>query len=231
MKKIILPLLFCIASITPAASCASDEWVQLSTFYQDDSDRSYSAVTITRKADYITLDICLANDSRQSETRFDEMRKTLNSFVNEAGKNGIILLGGQGIIDGNHTEFITFDGENDSAAFSFYIAVSYSADKSADACISHLVDLARTLKGEGRTLITVGKPGLCIKNPERYRMELIREVSTDTEKIRAMFGKDARITLSGFDTKMNIRAVGSDEASLSIYYSLTVTTQTDEDSK
>jgi len=220
---------------------AQDDVVILSPFEVQTDDMGYQAtemlagtrirtmdpaVTLRKRADFITLHLQLVNDARLSELRLAEIRKTVHMILADAKKkDGITLQYSRGTISEENFHVNPVDDGDDTSTFDVHLALPLGADDKADKLTEDLIAFAESLKVDGRTLIEVGKPGLSVKNPERFRSELLAAISSDLAKVRAVFGPDTAFNLGGIDGRMTVKAVSVDELELSLPYSFNVSSE------
>ena len=233
MRKL-LPIFCAVITLTSFAPLKAGDVdiVYLSPFEVSENTEAYGrsipdakpAITLRKKADFITLRLNLVNDSRLSGLRLTEIRSTVRKALEQTEDNGkIILQNERGILDKNNFRVSPKEKNNDTSEFELYLALPLSSDDSADKLTDQLITFAQSLKGEGRTLIYLGQPGLSIKNAERFRAELVGAIATDVGKVRSAFGKDAQVIISGLDQRLTIKAVSVDEVDISLNYNFTVT--------
>lgn len=181
------------------------------------------AVTLREKADFITLRLHLVNDARLSDLRLSEIRETVRMMLESAEKNGRVNLQySRGEITADNFHVNPNDNSNDTSDFNVFLALPLGPDDSADKLTDELIAFAQALKVDGRTLIEVGRPGLSVKDPERFRGELLKDIAADIEQVRKAFGPDTRFVLSGVNRRMRVQAVSADEVELLLPYSFTI---------
>lgn len=187
---------------------------------------SSPVVTLRKRADFITLRLHLVNDARLSDLRLTEIRATVHDILKNATRDGRITLQyPRGTITEDNFHVNPENIGNDTASFDVFLALPLGEGDKADKLTDELIAFAKNLPVEGRTLIEVGKPGLSVKNPERFREELLTAIAADLEKVRAAFGPDTRFRSLGFDSRMQVSAVTADEVELSLPYSFNIESQ------
>lgn len=227
MKTILSKALFAsviLSLLVPSVSLAGGGEFQ--NFLLTDSGQGdvRPAVSLRKKADYITLSLTLVNDSRLSDARLTEIRRTVRMALESAKADGRILLqDGRRVIDDDNFRVDPSDGRNDTSSFQFFLAIPISGSVSAEKLTDDLITFAKNLKVEGRTLIYLGQPGLSIKDVERFRMELVQAIAADIATTRAAFGPEVEFTVRGIDQTLQVRAVSVDEVDISLPYSFTIT--------
>lgn len=183
------------------------------------SESGRPAVTLRKKADFITLQLTLVNDSRLSASRLVEIRNTVRMALASANADGrIVLQDGRRTIDEDNFRVDPEDARNDTSIFRLFLAIPIAEGESAEKLTDDLIAFARKLKVEGRTLITYGKPGLSIKDVERFRMELVNAIAEDIARTRAAFGEGVEFSVTGLDRELGVRAVSSDEVVIFLNY-------------
>ena len=226
MKSLFRKALFAsalLSLLSPSVSLAGGGEFQ--NFVLTDSGQSgiRPAVSLRKKADYITLSLTLVNDARLSDARLTEIRRTVRMALESAKADGrIVLQDGRRVIDDDNFRVDPTSGRNDSSYFYLYLAIPITGKDSAEKLTDDLITFAKALKVEGRTLITVGQPGLSIKDVERFRMELVQAIAADVARTRAAFGPDVEFSVSGLDQTLLVRAVSVDEVDISLPYSFTI---------
>jgi hypothetical protein len=76
----------------------------------------------------------------------------------------------------------------------------------------------RSIRGDGRTEIFTGNLGLSIRNPEKYRYEVVQAVAEDVKKLREAFGDTFEIVVSGLDARLKWERSSVSEIELFLPY-------------
>ncbi|MFT3869378.1 MAG: hypothetical protein QM715_13070 [Nibricoccus sp.] len=203
MIKYLLPLvilLFC------GVASAQDEMIVLSPFtVSSDKASTKPPVVLRKRADFLLLEITLANDTREEERRRDEVYATLHGMVTSIPANSKIELFTQefALTSSNfQIPLVDVESKRDASNATLYAKVPLADGDDAGMLSEKLRTFVRSVKVQGRTEIFTGDIGLSIKNPEKYRYEVIQAIAADVRKLREAFGDTFEITVKGLDARL-----------------------------
>lgn len=214
-RRFLLPLL-ALGLICTAH--AQDEAIVLSPF-QVSSDKASSKppIVLKRRADFLLLQISVLNDTREEEKRRDEVYATLRGMI--AGipaDSKIELFTEEFTLTPTHFQIPLADASDkrDASHVTLYAKVPLSDRDDAGALAERLRTFVRSVKVQGRSEIFTGDIGVSIKNPERYRYDVIQAIATDVKKLRESFGDTFEIVVQGLDARLQWQRSGVAEVEL-----------------
>ena len=187
------------------------------------------AISLTRRGDYLLQSITLINDTRDADTRRDELHRTIAGLVATAGTRYRVLHGDSYplVLDrGNYRVEVAEDGKRPDVSRVELRLRHELGDASIDGeqIVRDLRDFARKADVVGRTEIELaGDTALGMNRPERYRYELIAAIAEDSKRIASMLGDSCRIELDGLNTRIDWERVGAIELLLYVPYTMLVT--------
>jgi len=215
MPKYIILLLLLVLCRT---AYAQDEAIVLSPFEISSSKANGKPpVVLKRQADYLLLELTLANDTREEEKRRDEVYETLRGMVTSipAGSK-VELFTEEFTLTSTRFQIPLADIEKkrDASSVTLYAKVPLAVGDDAGVLSDKLRAFVRSVKVQGRTEVFTGDIGLSIKNPEKYRYEVIQAIAADVKKLRDAFGDSFEITVEGLDGRLQWRRSSISEVEL-----------------
>jgi hypothetical protein len=203
MIKYILPLL--LLGLCGAAY-AQEETIVLSPFVvSSDKVSTKPPVVLKRRADFLLLQISITNDTREEEKRRDEVYATLHGMVAGIPSDSKIeLFTEEFTLTPTHFQIPLVDvaEKRDASTVTLYAKIPLADGDDAGALSEKLRAFVRSVKVEGRTEVFTGDIGLSIKNPEKYRYEVVQAIAADVKKLREAFGDAFEITVKGLDARL-----------------------------
>lgn len=188
------------------AARAQDEALVLSPFtVSSDKASTKPPVVLKRRADFLLLEISLVNDTREEEKRRDEVYATLKGMVAGIPKSSKIeLFTEEFTLSSSHYQIPTIDvaDKRDTSRLTLYAKVPLAESDDVGTLSDTLRAFVRSIHVEGRTEIFSGDLGLSIRNPEKYRYEVIQAIAADVRKLREAFGESFEITVKGLDGRL-----------------------------
>jgi hypothetical protein len=226
--------LLALAAIAPPAS-AQDGNERLETIVVTGSRISYRdlldtpAVSITRPADYLLLQITLVNDTRSEEGRRNEIYATIQKMLHQADKRFQLEYGGDAFISALDDKNFRIPLEKDEkradvSKVSLFVRTSIGGDPGkAEELTRALHDFATKAEKVGRTEIEPDKEtALSLARPERFRYDLIKAIADDTAKVRATLGEGCEVSLTGLSSRIEWHRVSASELMLGIPYTMEI---------
>ena len=201
-------------------ACAQDEVIVLSPFeVASATTTAKSPIVVKKRADFLLLEILVANNARDAGLRRDEIYATLRSMISGVPKaSKIELFTGEFTLTANHYQIPlreVFERGSTSRG-TLYAKVPLGESDDVDSLADTLRSFVKTIKGEGHTEIFAGNLGLSIRNPEKYRYEVIQAIATDVKKLRDMFGDGFEIVVKGLDARLKWERSSISEVELSL---------------
>jgi len=185
---------------------AQDEAIVLSPFVvSSDKASTKPPIVLKRRADFLLLRIALVNDTREEEKRRDEVYATLRGMIAGIPANSKIeLFTEEFTLTSAHFQIPLVDvaDKRDASNVTLYAKVPLADGDDAGVLAEKLRLFVRSVKFEGRTEVFAGDIGLSIKNPERYRYEVVQAIAADVKRLREAFGDTFEIVVKGLDARL-----------------------------
>ena len=178
-------------------------------------------ITLVKDGEFVVQKIRIVNDSRNEETRYAEMRETIQLIVNKAKDGGFELRFGQSIINNENFKDIPISGyANKSDVSSVKIEIKKDINpKDKGAVVSDIDKAIASLKLVGRSEIIREEFGIGILNPEKFRYEIIQAIVKDAKTVQALMGDDYQYNISGLDKRIRWVRYSFNQLELVIDYS------------
>ena len=170
--------------------------------------RNIPATSIKRHADFLLLRVEVSNDSRDYETRRDEIYATLRAMRDAAARDRSIELSivrDDNVVLPLKLDDVTLDFSGDSAGGTLSAVINIKIPVDANAANgAALVEKLRTfvaaIKPAGRTDVSGDdETQVSVVNVAQYREPVIRLFADDVRRITAALGGDYRVVARGLD--------------------------------
>lgn len=168
-------------------------------------------ITLEKQGSFFLLQVSLENDRRLITERRPEIMATMEKIIIAAKADPSITLS---MIDDNNMvrpltragfeDGISGGGRPDTSVANLQLKTAIP-DNVTDSYIlaTKLSDFADALSGEGRTTIDYyDDVQLSVVNPQQYRGELIRTITSEIRQTTTSLGDDYRVILKGLDGRM-----------------------------
>lgn len=206
---IIASLAFAITALPAAAQM--DEIVVTGTRISALNSDSAPGVTLEKQGNFFLLQVSLENDRRLATERTPEIMATMEKIVTAAESDPTITL--SMIDDNNMVRPLTRSGfedgirrgnRPDTSIANLQLKTAIPANVTDSYSLAtKLTDFADELTGEGRTTVDYyDDVQLSIVNPQQYRSELIRTITSEIRQTTTALGEDYRVILDGMDGRM-----------------------------
>lgn len=179
-------------------------------------------VGLRRRADAAVMSLSITSDSRDAETRRQEVQSVLLSAMDKAAAAGFEVVWGNvqlvRVTKANYKDLPLYGaGRNDTSQVS--VLIKGKLEGTADSTRSRIHGFVLGIKGSGRA--TVGSGGtisLTVINPDQYRNAIISLVAEDARQTAALFGSNFTFNVTGIDGQVNWSQVSTTEVFLYIPY-------------
>ncbi|HZP61168.1 MAG TPA: hypothetical protein VFB27_12665 [Opitutaceae bacterium] len=220
-------LSFFIFLATSIALHAGDEVIVLDQFSvsSGSSAREIPPITVRKPGDFLLLQIQLTNDTRDPDKRRAELYDTIKTILNaSAAIEKMEISSVDMILNGQNYQINLQDAQSksDTSTAELYLKLPLSSTDDVGALTGRLHKFAREIKVVGRTEIFPGEIGISVKNPEKFRTEVIAKVAEDVKKMRELFGDSFEIVVKGLDQRLRWQRVSVSELEFYIPYSYEV---------
>jgi len=188
------------------------------------------SVTVSKNADFLVQEIRLINDSRSPDLRKNEIIETINNLIKSSKKRqGIEISYGEGFLipinlNDDSLQLIESNKRVDTNYIDIFVKVALDSQQSSKDQIAELRHFIATSKPVSRTeMETRGDIGLSIVNPEQYRYDILKKISLENQKIKAVVGGDCDIKIMGLENRVTWERSGVAELTLYIPYETDLT--------
>jgi len=183
-------------------------------------------VGLRRQADAVVLQLSIASDSRDPETRKREIHAILLAALDRAAAAGLDLVTGgfelTPVTKASYQDLpLVSAGRVDTSQATLMVKVKLAgsitaAEQRLDAFIK---SVPRTGRG---TIDKVGGLSLTIVNPDQYRDAIVQLVADNARHYAAMFGPDYAVQASGVDGQVSWSQVSGTDVFLYVPYRYTI---------
>ena len=183
-------------------------------------------VGLRRQADAVVLQLSIASDSRDPETRKREIHAILLAALDRAAAVGLDLVTGgfelTPVTKASYQDLpLVSAGRVDTSQATLMVKVKLAgsitaAEQRLDAFIK---SVPRTGRG---TIDKVGGLSLTIVNPDQYRDAIVQLVADNARHYAAMFGPDYAVQASGVDGQVSWSQVSGTDVFLYVPYRYTI---------
>jgi hypothetical protein len=185
-------------------------------------------VGLRRTADALLMQFFVSSDSRDAETRKNEIHAVILSALNRADAAGMEIVEGNGqvtpVTKANYTDLsIGSGGRIDTGRVELRVKAKLTGSLSATE--KRLRDLVKSIPKSGRGIVEGwlgGTTWLTIVDPDQYRNAIIALVAADAKQVAAAFGPEFTFNVSGIDGQVAWTHASSTEVFLYIPYRYTV---------
>jgi hypothetical protein len=180
------------------------------------------AITLDKRADFLVQQIRLTNDTRAADARRKELYQTIRDLLTDASKKPGMALGYGDeflipITPENYEIPLQSVGQRpDTSWTELYVKVALAPSDDVSKSLSALSAFISKASVTGRTEIQPQDDvALSIVNPERYRFEIIAQISADAKKLQDAVGAQCRVSISGLSNRVSWQR--SDVSQLTLY--------------
>lgn len=181
-------------------------------------------VTLTKRAEALAVSFALANLGDKQDRRNAELYGSVEALRIAVGKTPGLRFEHREIrfASGNRSKLsMTRNGATTS-----YAAILILADLSEGVDVVQKVKLIRdTIQKatlQGQTKVVDGVVGLYLKNPAKYRREILDRIFADIEGLKKSLGPDFEILPTGLNQAVRSRIASETEVELWIDYSFSI---------
>lgn len=227
MKHPVLKVAALIAALSmPAMAQIEDDADYLggaSPAYGGPSQNVRPIIGITRKADFLTVMVSFTSDSRDANTRKQEIHTMLLTALDRAKSSGLELATGTPVLlpltkENYQSVALTWAGREDTSKADIMIKVPLAG--TAGEASKRISEFAQNLPRNGRGIISNSYGyTLAIRNPNQYRADIVKAIADDVRRNAEIFGPDYRASIEGLDKPVAWAQVNSTDMFLYLPYS------------
>ena len=216
-----------LALLSPAAALAqssSDEIIVTATKRQQQNP---SGITVTKRGDFLLLEVQIESDAREPSDRLAEIGKTIDAFLTAAKADETIEMSiveagttVRRLTKSNYTQGISFGGRPDTSVARIRVKTSIpdKVENSADLA-TKLSRFVEKIDETGRISIsTNGSTAVSVVDPYQYRNEVVTAVVEEINAITTALGPEYVAIIEGLDRQVVWRRKGDIDLSFSLPY-------------
>ena len=219
-----------LAATLSGAALAQDDMGEVIVTAQRTSADYYAdeqpVIGLKRTADSAVQAVEITSDSREEDVRKREIQAMLEAAIKRASAAGVELVTGDfelvQVTLANYKELIFRSGNRpDTSEVSFF--VKSKLDGSTGSAQTRIDNFITSVPATGRSLIEKqGGLTLTIINPDQYRDQIVKLVSTEAIKYAGFFGADYGVDVSGLDQQLSWSQASGTEVFLYIPYRFSI---------
>ena len=216
-----------LAATLSGAALAQDDMGEVIVTAQRTSADYYAdeqpVIGLKRTADSAVQAVEITSDSREEDVRKREIQAMLEAAIKRASAAGVELVTGDfelvQVTLANYKELIFRSGNRpDTSEVGFFVK-----SKLAGSTGSAQTRIDNFITATGRSLIEKqGGLTLTIINPDQYRGQIVKLVSTEAIKYAGFFGADYGVDVSGLDQQLSWSQASGTEVFLYIPYRFSI---------
>lgn len=174
------------------------------------------------QAEYVAMPVSLSSDAKHPSERIQLIHQ-LQSIIERAARNDAAIDLQQGNISLSPRELSSFSISkmNGSPSESkLYILSPITDSVNIFDVTQKLNHFLSSIKLPDETKIRPGNTTLAIKDPDRFRAELIKKIKIDVESTRETLGTDYKVEISGLEGPVLVVQLNDKQVRLFINYDL-----------
>jgi hypothetical protein len=193
----------------------------------DNYDAQAPAVGLRKVADFAIQPVVVTGDTRDPDTRHEEMYQTIRRAIELAGASGVQLAFGDVVVEpltlANYRNLtLQKDDRPDSNKVELLVKAPLSGADVREAT-SRIDRFLKAIKPDGRALIEpTGDMTLSVVAPDQYRSEIGKIVAADAATMAAKFGPDYAVEVRGLNRPVEWSRASLTEVFLYIPYDLVI---------
>jgi hypothetical protein len=223
-------------SINPASAQELEEIVVTAVRYEDRYESfTVPHVSLKKRADFVVEDLFVESDTRELDTRRNELMQTLNDLGRRAAAGGPVTIAilEESEDEGGDTrvkpfsvsvaeEAIRSGSRPDTSRVELLIRTAVSADDTIESVEERFDSFVRGLPKPGRVSLSTGDAQLTLVSPAQYREEVIAAIGQDARAILGALGPGQAVELEGLENQLAWRRTGDLELTVFLPHRLKV---------
>ncbi len=187
------------------------------------SDEKSAAVSLSKRADYLSMPLNISSKEKDPNTRFAEIRQAQDLFFDRAKKTpDIIIHKGPITLSPKPLSKLSSYSYGRSSEAQFHILAKFKENEDVYDCESSIRKIITSIKMPGRSNLSPGQIQLTVMNPEQYRKELLEKISQDVAFVKSTIGAEGKAIIKGLDRPVLVRQIDDKNVELFINYELTI---------
>ncbi|MDB6018965.1 MAG: hypothetical protein JWR19_3454 [Pedosphaera sp.] len=185
-----------------------------------------TAVSLIKKADYISVPITISSSQGDPVLRLEEMgraRKLLVKGAEESKEFQVYskwFMGGSG----GGSSWSSAPYSEDS---SFQMQLLFSLASTTNEVFQEMIKIRQFISGikpPGKATFTLGGPSLVVGNTAQYRKELVAKIGADVRELKEALGTSGRVSISGFENPITSRPIDDQQVEILMQYHVEIQT-------
>lgn len=169
-------------------------------------------VVLEKQGDFLLLDVAVESDSRDYDTRVEEIDQTIRRMLSAAASDNSIELS---FVDTNsivrpltlenYRSGLQGGSRPDTTLARVKVKTAIPQNVSEPYRLyTKLSDFTDNIEGEGRAqILSQGNVSVSIIDPYKYRGELLRKITGEMRDVTSSLGPDYRVMVEGLDAEMS----------------------------
>ena len=185
-----------------------------------------TAVALPKKADFVSMPISVSSKQKSPNDRFSEIKR-VQYIIMEAAKNNPNIIVHKGPISlspkplSKMSSFSSSRYDRGSDA-KFYVLAKLDESTDVYKASSIIRRFIDSISVPEKSSVSLGQIQLAVQNPESYREELLKKISTDITFVKSTIEADGSISISGLENPVLVRQVDDQMVEMFINYSMTI---------
>jgi len=183
-------------------------------------------VSVTRRmpADFVSMTVTVSSDRRNPAERAIEVDAGQQALIQAAARNpGVEFEVGPPTLSGRTGSKFSFSSYGVSSEAEVTLLKPIAVEgASLFPLAAQLHEFVTAVSAPGKCEYRVGQMRLGIRDPERFRPELLRAIAADVEKTRQALGGSGSVTVSGLGGPVRVRQVSDTAVELFIAYDISI---------
>lgn len=240
-QRVRLFLFFCLCcpQALLAQSAGLDEIVVTASRLSDYDRVTTPVIHLKKQPDYMLISTNIESDSRSATLRAEEIEASLASLSKRAAKTDNIELGLTRTIETGDDEIeyvvpftldevVISNGYRPDTSRVGLVVKSpvLPSDESVDVIYERIESFIDSIPMSGRAVVTSsGDMNFSLKDLQQYREPLLTLLAEDVKRLKALFGEDHRVYMSGFEEQVRWRVLAPMQ--LAIFFPYTTSMESD----
>jgi hypothetical protein len=226
-REIVLAAIF--VALMGSVSRAGDVVCPTSLIVFAYSDRPSVSVSLRKAADFVAMPISIRCDHKEPSKRFEIIAQAKAAIMKAAeGKKNIRVHSGPVALSARPTGKLDIPsssgGYGGTSQAQVHVLVAL-ADTGKDVfhCAAEISEFIEGVHLPEKAWMEYGQIHLAVDNPEQYREALLKAISAETTKSKAVLGSSGQVVLSGLESPVHVRQADESHVDLFLGYSVSLT--------
>jgi hypothetical protein len=239
-NKLLIALAAAMAISAPVAA-QEDEIVVTGSRISDYERDIIPVIYLSKRADFMVVEVSVESDSREAKLRREEVTKTLEAIAERADRDDRVELGVVRTFEANDDEVkyvepftrasireeIFMSGSRaDTTRVSIVVKTPITSADTFDTAYARIERFVDETPETGRAAASESdEPGLSVVDLGKYRAQLLQMIAADNNAVRSVFGDGYRVSISGLEKPVRWRVTGPLELALYFPYAMAASPQ------